>query len=183
MNKAILISIQPKHVANILNGKKTVEVRKTFPKEYLSKNKNFEAYTVYIYCTKDKKYANLVNRGGFLTGMVVARFDLIAITPIHAINANYWTDEACITEEEMQKYLNGGKGYIWHIDNLQIFDKPKELSEFKRVPYEKCGQYDSKGLVWCGRCPYGIEEGYGCDCKYNAPLKAPQSWCYVEESV
>lgn len=30
--KAILISIKPKYVADILNGKKTIEIRKTMPK-------------------------------------------------------------------------------------------------------------------------------------------------------
>ena len=49
--KAILISIQPQYVADILNGKKTLEIRKTVPYQYLHDH-NFEAYDVYIYCTK-----------------------------------------------------------------------------------------------------------------------------------
>lgn len=45
--KAILMSIRPQHMAKILNGKKTIEIRKKFPKDYVG--------WVYIYCTKDSK--------------------------------------------------------------------------------------------------------------------------------
>lgn len=47
MGKAILMSIRPQYVAKILNGEKTIEVRKKFPKDY--------AGWVYIYCTKGKR--------------------------------------------------------------------------------------------------------------------------------
>ena len=43
--KAILMSIRPKWVAKILNGEKTIEIRKKFPKDYVG--------WVYIYCTKE----------------------------------------------------------------------------------------------------------------------------------
>lgn len=44
MNKELLISIKPEHLVNILNGKKTLELRKTVPKDYKG--------WVNIYCTK-----------------------------------------------------------------------------------------------------------------------------------
>lgn len=44
MTKSILISIKPEHLINILNGKKTLELRKSVPKDYKG--------WVYIYCTK-----------------------------------------------------------------------------------------------------------------------------------
>lgn len=44
-NKAILMSIRPQYVAKILNGEKTIEVRKKFPKDFKG--------WVYIYCTKN----------------------------------------------------------------------------------------------------------------------------------
>ena len=47
MSKAILISIKPKYVAKILNGEKTIEIRKTMPKDL--------PIDVYIYCPKDKE--------------------------------------------------------------------------------------------------------------------------------
>ena len=51
--RAILMSIRPQHTCNILNGIKLWEIRKKFPSDFVG--------WVYIYCTKDKKYANLIN--------------------------------------------------------------------------------------------------------------------------
>lgn len=47
MSKALLISIRPEWVAKILNGEKTLEIRKTAPKCDLP-------IDVFIYCTKNK---------------------------------------------------------------------------------------------------------------------------------
>ena len=47
MSKAVLISIRPKWVEKIVNGEKTIEVRKTRPKM----NTPFKCY---IYCTLPK---------------------------------------------------------------------------------------------------------------------------------
>ena len=52
-NKSVLYSIQPQYVCDILNGKKTLELRKHKPKISLP-------CKVYIYCTKDNK--NYLNR-------------------------------------------------------------------------------------------------------------------------
>ena len=167
--KAILISIQPQYVADILNGEKTLEIRKTMPKCDLP-------IDVYIYCTKDKKYVNLINRGGFLTGMVVAKFTLNKVDKVHLRFEKYCAGElsqdgllkyACLTEQELDNYLwsNCCIGYAWHIDNLKIFDRPKELSEFK------CCLLGHNNCV-----PHNCQE-----CPATKPLtRAPQSWCFVE---
>ena len=144
MSKAILISIKPKWVAKILNGEKTIEIRKSIPKCNLP-------IDVYIYCTKDKKYANLVNRGGFLTGMVVAKFTLNKTQEIRFDNKEI-QKQASLTEEELFDYLfidepyheDMRKGFAWFIDNLEIFDKPRTLQPF-----------------------------FDLD-------RPPQSWCYIE---
>ena len=144
MSKAILISIKPKWVAKILNGEKTIEIRKSIPKCNLP-------IDVYIYCTKDKKYANLVNRGGFLTGMVVAKFTLNKTQEIRFDNKEI-QKQASLTEEELFDYLfidepyheDMRKGFAWFIDNLEIFDKPRTLQPF-----------------------------FDLD-------RQPQSWCYIE---
>ena len=202
--KAILMSIRPRHVANILNGIKTLEIRKRFPKDYVG--------WVYIYCTKDKKYANLINRGGFLTGMVVARFwcDKVETFRCNITGnlkdgffkakpyckviedgiANYNCDDefedilknAQLTNKELAQYLGDkecpyGGWYVFnaiHITKLEIFDKPKEISEFKHlVKYKNCST-----------CPYNHEnmDGDICSkCKELKPLaRVPQSWCYIE---
>lgn len=47
--KAVMISIQPKWVEKIVNGEKTIEVRKTAPKLETP-------FKGYMYCTNDRKY-------------------------------------------------------------------------------------------------------------------------------
>ena len=56
--KAIMISIKPKYVAQILNGDKTIEIRKTMPKCDFP-------ITVYLYCTKDKDLCYKTLRGDY----------------------------------------------------------------------------------------------------------------------
>ena len=76
--KAILISIKPKYVAKILNGEKTIEIRKTMPKCDLP-------IDVYIYCKKEEYpeitlYSQENEFGGYMehtgNGKVVAKFTL-----------------------------------------------------------------------------------------------------------
>src|SRR5690606_38438072 len=78
--KAIMLSINPKWVAKILNCEKTIEIRKKFPKDYVG--------WVYIYVTKGKKdilykykgkyytqhYLTFTDDVEVLNGKVVARF-------------------------------------------------------------------------------------------------------------
>ena len=56
MTKSLLISIQPQHFLNILNGDKTYEVRKVVPKWVLEKLDRGETVEAYLYCTKGKPY-------------------------------------------------------------------------------------------------------------------------------
>lgn len=37
---------------------------------------------------------------------------------------------SCLTDEELCNYIQDGIGYGWKIDNLIIYDTPKELGEF-----------------------------------------------------
>lgn len=191
MSKAILISIKPKWVAKILNGEKTIEIRKTMPKCDLP-------IDVYIYCTKGGKkdwhlievvdtdtgwegyeYDYYIGSKGYLKhcleGKVVAKFTLNKVEEIKFDDKDIQR-QACLSEDELFDYLfvnipyneDMRKGYAWFIDNLVIFDKPKELSEFYKIS--------------CKGCPF--ENTVDC-CKpythiYCKITKAPQSWCYVE---
>lgn len=175
--KAILISIKPKWIAKILNGEKTIEIRRTAPKCELP-------IEVCIYCTKGNRYLIdrlVVSNGKYeaitlndmhnpnqtanitpeskcvLNGKVVAKFTLRKVDTIHSLYPDppylgYMTNEdakellkrSCLSDAELTCYLGFSNGYSWHISDLEIFDEPKEISEF------------------------GLK-------------KAPQSWCYVEE--
>ena len=81
--KSVLISIQPKYVGLIANGKKTIEVRKTRPN--LS-----TPFKCYIYCTKTKDQSFYVTKEvfnginaitGYGKGKVVGEFVCDRIVP------------------------------------------------------------------------------------------------------
>ena len=191
MGKAIMISIKPKWVAKILNGEKTIEIRKRFPKNYVG--------WVYIYCAKgnymgkfgDGLYHEITNGSRwsngcswnmpkiYLQGKVVARFwcnkveeviyDNIPFSQNYftpsITNPNKFLEKASLEWYDLYKYLGENNGYAWHIDNLEIFDKPKELGEFSSKIEKTCicfNQFVAEGTQ-------------------KIPLtRAPQSWCYIE---
>lgn len=66
-------------------------------------------------------------------------------------------------------------GYAWHISDLKIYDKPKELSEF----FAKCRISDKKCRL-CNNC-FEREDSYGRYYAVKKLTRPPQSWCYVQE--
>lgn len=138
--KQILISIKPKLVAKILTGHKTLELRKTAPKELPCE--------VFIYCTKGDYIGYLPKR---CAGKVLARFVLNRVDERHILPTERMLpfnksvdgdlEKLCLTKEQVIEYGNGEDYYakIWHISDLRIFN-PKELSEFgvKRAPRSWC---------------------------------------------
>lgn len=66
--------------------------------------------------------------------------------------------------------MHGKNCFAWHISNLKIYDKPKELGEFKGL---------CKVDADCCACPYYNYTKMDCD---GRKIKRPfQSWGYVEE--
>lgn len=175
--KSILISIKPEWVAKILSGEKTVEIRKTEPKCELP-------IEVYIYCTKGHYIGHLSNR---YVGKVVAKFTLRKVESfIQGLNEDEYErlpnfalqdydyhgldclmEKACLNDDEINEYAPDLSFYAWHISDLEIFDEPKELSDFKS--YKK-NVVNTKinGMVFETELD-------------NSLTKAPQAWCYVEE--
>lgn len=150
--KSILISIKPEWVAKILNGEKTIEIRKTAPKCDLP-------IDVYIHCTKGGEENLIRNRNGWSVsefaatyvngervthnykGKVLAKFTLRKVEDLRGINSTDGfsiLDRACLDYDEFLDYLYKGRegAYAYHISDLVIFDKPKEPSEFgvQRAP-------------------------------------------------
>lgn len=155
MSKAVLISIRPEWCELIVNGKKTVEVRKTRPKL----ERPFKAY---IYCTVGgiKRMPKDYLTECFEHGKVIGEFACDRIFDISVTEEGYNFDVQKMTGlkyEEMESYLNRKTGYGWHISDLVIYDKPKELSDFT-------GLRDTK---------FGLEP--------VSLVRPPHSWCYVEE--
>ena len=151
-NKAVLLSVKPKWCELIASGKKTVEVRKTRPKSETP-------FKCYIYCVKDRHGWFDFLKKERLDGKVIGEFVCDLITGHKANNQ--------ITPIEIVKYANGKMIYYWHISDLKIYDKPKELSEFKKYN-RQCELFEKYPL----RC---------FNCKICNLTRPPQSWCYVEE--
>ena len=116
-------------------------------------------------------YGHFVDNGvykvnGWFEGIVFERNDRY----IDSMLKNNDLKEMCLSAQEIFDYIGMGKHlYAWHISNLKIYDKPKELSEFKR-PCNK--EHD---CCVCDRYDY---MGHKC---FDEITRPPQSWCYVEE--
>ena len=186
MSKSILLSIKPKWIEKILNGEKTIEVRKRFPKDYVG--------WVYIYCSKATKsnerllgnhkdnyryhttndhidfYSDYMLRN-IVNGKVVARFwcDNVEEIDIYTnriyetktLNQLELLEKSCLSHCELFEYLGEDYskkgGYAIHISKLEIFDRPKYLTEYYKSYIET-----EKGIY------------------YQVLTKAPQNYCYIE---
>lgn len=172
--KSVLISIKPKYCGLIANGKKTIELRKTRPKLETP-------FKCYIYETKAKcDVPQFVDEDGHVDyrgrGQVIGEFMCDEVFEWHCgydgrYDAKCRAPMTCLNYREMYAYGQGRTLYGWHISDMKIYDKPKELSEFKGM----CKYMDRD----CFACPY---YDYGImDCKARTIKRPPQSWCYVEE--
>ncbi len=181
--KAVLMSIQPKWVEKIASGKKTLEVRKTKPKIDTP-------FRVYIYATKSGDRIVLKNDKVFeiskaITGKVIGEFvcdKVYELFPFgmgtgielfgELISPEQFCKDSCLTEQEICDYIGEKDGYGWHISDLKVYDKPKELSEFTKAYPIKCGKgYESVDCTGCG-------SEFTCTKRFIT--RPPQSWCYVE---
>ena len=196
MSKAVMLSIRPKWCEKIVNGEKTIEVRKTRPKLQTP-------FKCYIYCTMDHPYISVscgeLDKLNYRTntvcrcnGKVIGEFtcDWLqsfdsaysewayavapsgSIMPMHETKAlKLCQKDGCLSDDDVLSYFGDEdwKAYFWHIADLRIYDTPRELSEFRRAndPCDSChAEY-----TW---------ECTGCK-KLSGDIKRPpQSWCYVE---
>lgn len=167
MNKSVLISIHPKWCKLIASGKKTIEVRKTRPKIETP-------FRCYIYETKARSdMPTFVDEDGHVLytgrGQVIGEFVCDCITDIKPFGFDDivgFENQTCLTSADIVKYLNGFYGYGWHISDLKIYDKPRELCDFTSYKIEFVFPFDKRIT------PIKIE---------YPPLRAPQSWMYVNE--
>ena len=162
MRKAVLISIRPEWTRLILSGEKTIEVRKTRPKLETP-------YKCYIYQTLPKS-GDWNDRDGHVIGEFVCDSlteyqPCVSFTPERVCFSLRVL--GCLKAHELWKYSDGKPLYGWHISDLKIYDKPKELHEFMQC--HKCEYYSG--------CK---EHEYGCDGIYKVK-RPPMSWYYVEE--
>ena len=198
--KAILMSIRPQHLVNILNGKKTIELRKKFPSDYRG--------WVNLYCTKGTLYFNsyenewqtskvdrkLLNPNLFhRSGKVVARVwvdnveEITVCPPCYEQHSLFNNDEylgeletskidllekACVNADELTKYL-------YNEVSEELYEKfyaihIGELEIFDRPRELGEFHYYKKRLIDCGRgWPLYFDE------VKTQVRRAPQSWQYI----
>lgn len=218
MKKAILISIQPKWGELIASGHKTIEVRKTVPKLeapfkcyiYMTATKERCKFWEYITAYQNEK-------GEILDGSqkVIGEFVCDRIETYHYGNMDYPTpaydddesvctvgdgyyitsgelEETCLTYEELEKYGKGKSLYGWHISDLVIYDKPRELGEFwVRSNHPDCDlcahvpvDMSPGEFVWhndfCGECHRLSYKSMWATHFKKRITRAPQSWMYCQ---
>lgn len=171
--KAIMQSINPEHVFNMrVSGKrfplKRIEVRKSAPKE--------TPFKAYIYETKQKeksfvsttidgvKTEVIIRRSG--CGKVVGEYICRKVEIVYADNMieAYYNNcpETRLTDEQLYMYADGKPLKFLYMEDVIFYDKPKELSEFRK-PCEYA-KFEYKCFPEnCDRCPW------------NTVIRAPQS--------
>ena len=177
MKKGILLSIRPEWCNLILQGRKTVEVRKTKPEGVKP------PFKCYIYCTlagSDSLFMDVLNRdmvawnrGGWpeKKGHVIGEFicnDIRHIGPEYCVakeDIESAIAGSCLTVPQVKDYAGWKSGmsyadlkdlYGWHISNVKLYEKPYKLSDFTGLQKTRFGLRSVK-----------IE-------------RPPQSWRYVE---
>ena len=179
--KAVLISIQPQWCEKIAARRKTMELRKSKPNIPVP-------FKCYIYQTRYKwvfkilramKLDTLADTLESGRGKVIGEFvcDHI-LRHCNMANADFAEQQSCVHRDKIFAYSGGKEVFGWHISNLVIYDKPKDLCEFYKV-----------GTLSVSEWEYQLYDGSGDPSRRSyasylftrAIRKPPQSWCYVQE--
>ena len=206
--KTVMISIHPEWCELILSGKKTLEVRKSRPKLETP-------FKVYIYCTQgfgkntlnipipfEKVRDDYIETGSMVSlncpignCKVIGEFVCDSIRQFDVPYPAYQNkldrsilEQSGLSYYQLHRYAYHDKLYGWHISNLKVYNKPKELAEFHKLCI-------SPEFPYCPNCPLGGEHISEAELEFlaidgecstewycnNRLKKPPQSWCYVEE--
>ena len=191
IKREILLSIKPEYLVKILNGEKTIEIRKTMPKCELP-------CRVWLYCSKGKKHEFLIEtvtgyqiinvKDGYipapLNGKVVGSFILNKVRcfeikyPVYGLsgifeikrNAHYLGELQCNNIKLLKESCLSSKQLEKYIQdkNGDIIDK-----RFYGWCISDLNILDKPFDLW--------NDGYFGNPKTKLRiLKAPQSWCYCK---
>lgn len=195
MSKAVLISIKPEWCEKITECKK-YDFRKTRPyiptpfKAYIYMTKGMATYWTsgHIKCVNDggmnvigefvcDRVETLV-RVGFSGSREEPKYRACNLLDMSTKPIDGILTDGCLSLPELETYLAGAVGYAWHISELKIYDKPKELSEF--YTSGTLSNEDFLGTLYDGSGD-PTRMNYASYLFTRRLRRPPQSWCYVEE--
>ena len=137
-------------------------------------------------------YNGEYTRDNFLNGKVIGEFicdkvyliknqgSMFSVADEEQSVTNEIARQSCLDYYDMVGYLGNKDGYGWHISDLKIYGKPKELSEFiSPSKAKKCVDYCVNGI--CSNLGYEELCGAIRRCEYKKITRPPQNYIYVEE--
>jgi len=191
MKQVILMSIRPEWLVKILNGEKTIEIRKSLAK----------GDEIWFYCTKgdyalyDKYFAKgiinndreyFIDKYGYenppiLNGKIVAKCKVDKVGKIQ-FNLTHWRYEvnangidlsiaSCVSTEEIKKYLGT-------YQRRKGSPKPHSTKGYAYYLKDLVIFDEPKELGECYKEEYAVMPN-GIFPSYQPLTKAPQSWQYV----
>lgn len=192
----ILASIKPYYYYLIAEEKKKIEVRKTALKNlpqdiafYMSKDEKSFAKIPKEFQEKYREHFGKVGIRAVVDNMDVYAYDCCDGVDID----DDILLETMIDRDYINIYAKGKTLYGWHISDLKIYDKPKELREFyycckeMKANEPRAGKYVSLSCYACRHNALKRTEDYseynnmlGYICKRNI-TRPPQSYMFVEE--
>ena len=176
--KCVMLSIRPQWCEKIVSGKKTIEVRRTAPKEV--------PFKCYIYMTQGTyKDLGLYSEGIYQNRMkVIGEFICDRVIEWKYLPDDVFPswlrmyyiyaddgEKTCLSYREIEEYGKGKTLYGWHISELKIYDKPKQLREFCIPCKTNCEDCKKPLFYDCWK-----EKG-----KIKVVTRPPQSYMFVEE--
>ncbi len=132
----LLLSLHQQHSQNILDGKKTIELRKTSPQHYKHQGITLPKFTqILMYETKP-------------TAAIVGKVTPVEILEQTCTEWHKFTSELCLSMYDIEEYLGGRCGYGIKLKdpqkiNLVTLPKMKELG----INPPQCYRYLSDELV------------------------------------
>ena len=192
MSKAVLISIRPEWCEKIINGRKTIEVRKTRPKM----NPPFKCY---IYCTKgQERLVAILKDGDETSGEIYHGNPVFIKTSVPSVCDMYGKRKMVIGEficdriYELETKAHGGSYYVKGENQPTTNDVARQscldLRDMHEYLQSQVGYGWHISSLKIYDTPRELREFTGLrQTKFGAepvPItRPPQSWRYVEEEL
>lgn len=185
--QSVLLSIRPKWCELIASGKKTIEVRRTRPKletpfkcyiyETLGKMKRGHIEILEEVVRRSFQIRTSEGRGQVIGEFACDAIDEYSYDYCDGVDIDDDTIlETALDREDINIYAKGKTLYGWHISNLKIYDKPRELSEFGRG----CDA-ENIGEIHCRDCKKLVSFDDCCEVMCKPLNRPPRSYIFVEE--